>query len=432
MAESYTTYSQITTHRGCPQRFNYAYVRGLKKIDPEDVKVELEFGNWWHALRAADSIERGSAAGSLQWVPKRLKTVDDGPVIPIHTSIAEMVDLAAEDSLHLVDEVIAQAEQWWRGLPEAVKDQWIERIGADLPTRLTYADEQWHERWKEDLPFEEPLAVEFYWRRDLPTLSDPETGEVADPDTAMLGFIDELFYDTRRGFVVARDHKSSRELGTRSSVDDMMDSQLQIYAWGASPTVTSWGRGPIKSVAYDRMKMVHPRPPSLTSSGNLASRNGEPSIAASDLRTYLEWSAGPDGEGVPWRGAMLPKTAAEKEAEKNGETVERRYKQGGVYRTDPAIVERLSDPAAQSAWFQRTLTPLNRNVVMTHLRASVDSAFDIRRTRFRVSESSEAARNLTRNCKWCPFVELCRAEMTGGPGGDYDLASMRLVAREDS
>ena len=63
VAESYTTYSQITTHRGCPQRFNYAYVRGLKKIDPEDVKVELEFGNWWHALRAADSIERGSAAG---------------------------------------------------------------------------------------------------------------------------------------------------------------------------------------------------------------------------------------------------------------------------------------------------------------------------------------------------------------------------------
>ena len=432
MAERYTTYSQITTHRGCPQRFNYAYIRGLRKVDPEDVKVELEFGNWWHALRAADSIERGLALDSLQWVPKRLKTVDDGPVIELGTLDELREQFSDEGSVKLRDAVLSQATQWWGSLLTAVHETWQERIGASLPERLAYADARWHERWAEDLEFEEPLAVEFYWRRDLPTLSDPETGEVSSPDTAMLGFVDELFFDTRRGFVVARDHKSSKELGTQTSVDDMMDSQLQIYAWGASPTVTSWGRGPIKAVAYDRMRMVHPRPPSLTSSGNLASRNGEPSLSACDLWTYLDWSVGPDGEGVPWRGAMLPKTKEEKEAEKNGETVERRYKQGGVYTRDDAVVARLDDPAAHSAWFQRTLTPLNRNMLTTHLRASVDSAFDIRRTRFRVNESSEAARNLTRNCKWCPFTELCRAEMTGGPGGDYDLAAMRLVSREDS
>lgn len=431
MAERYTTYSQITTHRGCPQRFNYAYIRGLRKIDPEDVRVELEFGNWWHALRAADSIERGAALRSLRWVPEKLKTVDDGPRVPVPPA-AELFDLSESGALDLKGEVLRQAQQWWKSLSDIVQDVWLSRIGASLPERLEYADARWHERWAEDLPFEEPLAVEFYWRRDLPTLSDPQTGEVEDPDTAMLGFVDELYFDTRRGFVVARDHKTSKELGTQSSVDDMMDSQLQVYAWGASPTVTSWGRGPIKAVAYDRMKMVHPRPPSLTSSGNLASRNGEPSIGASDLHTYLEWSAGPDGEGVPWKGAMLPKTKEEKEAEKNGETVERRYKPGGVYKTDESVVARLSDPAAVSAWFQRTLTPLNRNIITTHLRATVDSAFDISRTRFRVSESQEAARNLTRNCKWCPFVELCRAEMTGGPGGDYDLAAMRLVGREDS
>lgn len=413
MATNFASYSQMGTHRACPQQWNYSTIRKLKRDDPLDVRVELEFGNWWHAIRAADSIERGRWHESLKRIPEELQTTDDGPRI-------------RTDATDLVDRVMEKAHQWWDGMDADVAEVWMNRIGGDLPSRLKYVNEQWYDQWGEDIEYEHPLAVEFRWRRELPTLSDPDTGEEADPDTAMVGYVDEIYWDSRRKIVVARDHKAHKTLGTQSSADDMMDSQLQVYSWGASPEVTSWGMGSIQAVAYDRIKMVAPRPPSLTSSGKLASRNGEPSISASDLRTYLEWSAGPDGEGVVWKGAMLPKTAAEKEAEKNGETVERRYKEGGVYTTDPAIVERLSDPAARSAWFQRSLTPLNRNIVVGHLRAAVDTAFDMTRSRRRVEESGEAGRNLTSRCKWCPFVELCRAELAGGPGGEYDLTAYNL------
>lgn len=404
---TWISYSGITTHRDCPQRWQYRYIRGLEKDDPDDVKVELEFGNWWHALRAADSIERGVALGSLRETPTRLRTVDDGPEV----HLAPLGDLeAAHESgdLDLRGELLDHAQEWWDSLLPMVQEEWIKRIGTDLVTRLVYADERWHERWAQEIPHEEPLAVEFFWKREMPTLTDPQTAEVADPETDLLGYVDEIYYDTRRGMVVARDHKTHKEIARQSSADNMMDSQLQIYAWGASPDVTSWGKGPIKAVAYDRVKMVHPSTPNLTKSGRLAQRGGVPAVGSTDLVTYKEWAKGENGDGVPYEGLRKDGSGA------------------GMYTEEESVVEQLSSSSAQSTWFQRSLTPLNMNVVRGHLRAAVDSAFDIRRTRVRVKESHEASRNLTSKCKWCPFVDLCRAEMLGGPDGDYDLEAMRL------
>lgn len=394
MATNFASYSQIGTHRACPQQWQYGTIRKLKRDDPLDVRVELEFGNWWHALRAADSIERGRRKESLKRIPEELQTTDDGPRI-------------RTDASDLVDRVMAEADKWWTNTDAMVAEEWIKRIGGDLPSRLRYVDEQWHERWGDDLEHEHPLAVEFRWRRELPALSDPETGEVADPDTAMVGYVDELYWDDRRKMIVARDHKAHKSLGTQSSADDMMDSQLQVYSWGASPEVSSWGMGQIKAVAYDRIRMVAPKSPKVTQAGTLSK-----AVSDYDLRTYLEFCEGPDGQGAPYPGRK-----------KDGSDA-------GFYTADPAVVENLSDPASRSAWFQRTLTPLNRNIVIGHLRAAVDTAFDMTRTRRRVAESGEAGRNLTSRCKWCPFVELCRAELSGGPDGEYDLAAYNLRVKK--
>ena len=46
-----------------------------------------------------------------------------------------------------------------------------------------------------------------------------------------------------------------------ASQDEMMDSQLQVYAWGANDVVKSWGYGGIRATAYDRVKSVAPKPP---------------------------------------------------------------------------------------------------------------------------------------------------------------------------
>ena len=116
MAEHFASYSTLTTYRQCPQKWNYSYVRNLTKDDPSDVRVELEFGNWWHALRAADSIERGRELGTLRYVPEQIKTVDDGPRF-------------STDSRTLFEDVGKGAELWWKSLPLDVQEQWFARLG---------------------------------------------------------------------------------------------------------------------------------------------------------------------------------------------------------------------------------------------------------------------------------------------------------------
>ena len=408
----YTTYSRIAVHRKCPQRYHYAYIRKLERVAPDDVKVELEFGNWWHALRAADSIERGLLHGSLQYAPGKLGTVDGHEGIDLPT-LEEM----REDRPDLVRVVLEAAEAWWSRLPTAARETWQERIGGALPDRLRYVDARWRERWADDLVYERPLAVELHWERDLPALTDEATGEHVDPAARMVGYVDEVYYDERRNLVVVRDHKTHKTLGTRTSAEDMMDSQLQVYAWGASPTITAWGYGPVKAVAYDRVRTTAPKQPKLTATGTLSK-----SVTDYDLPTYLSFAAGPDGTGAPWGEEGAYYVSGKKKGEPKF----------GVYQAEESVVRALSDPAAASTWQQRTLTPLNRNIVTTHLRAAVDTSLDITATRARVAETGAAGRNLTNDCKWCPFAELCRAEMTGGAGGDYDLEAMYLRERAAS
>lgn len=423
--QQFLAYGQITTHRACPQQWFYKHHRRLEKVDPEETKVELEFGLWWHALRAADSIERGLALGTLQWVPDTLGTVDDHAGIDLRDKLPEdmstlesLRSLSERGYLDLIGYVLEEADTWWKSRTGTEIEAWDERLGEDLPTRLRRVDAAWRERWADDIEHEFPLAVEMYWKRDLPPLTDKQTGEMEDTGTTMIGYVDEVYLDSRRNVVVARDHKAHKALAPRTSAEDMMDSQLQVYAWGASPIVSSWGFGPIRATAYDRVRMAAPKSPSVTASGTLSK-----SVTDYDLATYLAFAAGPDGEGVPWG----EEGAEYKSGPKKGQL---KY---GRYVAEESVIAKLSDPAALSSWQQRTITPLNRNVVTTHLRAAVDTAGDVRRTRERAEETQEAARNLTKmGCRWCPFQELCRAEMTGGAGGDYDLESMWIRPRKSS
>lgn len=414
--QQYLAYGQITTHRTCPQQWMYKHHRRLERVDPAETKVELEFGLWWHALRAADSIERGLERDSLQWVPDKISTVDSGPTFAL-PSLEDLRAMHEHGGVEYVRRVLEDADAWWKGRTQVELEAWEARIGEDLPTRLRKVDAAWRERWAEELRHEHPLAVELYWQRDLPALTDKKTGEMLDTGTTMIGYVDEVYYDDRRNLVVARDHKAHKALAPRTSAEDMMDSQLQIYAWGASPMVSSWGFGPIRATAYDRVRSAAPKQPSITATGTLSK-----SVTDYDLATYLAFAAGPDGDGVPWgeEGKMYVSGT------KKGQP------KFGRYLAEEAVIAKLSDPAALSAWQQRTLTPLNRNVVMTHLRAAVDTAADVRKTRDRVAETREAGRNLTKGCNYCPFQELCRAEMTGGAGGEYDLEAMWLRPRKRS
>src|SRR5262245_21690700 len=116
----YSSHSSLTHHRRCPQLWFYIHVKRyeVRLEEGGDAAVERDFGSWWHALRAADSIARGRELGSLQWVPLELRTVNDGPRIP--TNNVGVVD------------VLLRAKSWYDSLPPSTRDEWVLRIGEPL------------------------------------------------------------------------------------------------------------------------------------------------------------------------------------------------------------------------------------------------------------------------------------------------------------
>lgn len=366
------SYSEITTHRRCPQRWVYRYERGLERVpDPDDPQPELNFGTWWHALVAVDAVARGRDHGSLRSAPKRLSF--PGGKIP-----AEGMDVRS---------VLAAARSWWDALTAEAREAFVGRMGEPVADRLSALYDEWRDEWRSEREHERPLAVEMRWERELL------------PGTVLVGYVDEVVYDEERRIVLVRDHKSMRSLPARSAVDDMMDSQLQLYAWGASPQVTRWGMGRIMATGYDRVRSVRATEPKLTLAGTLSK-----SVTDYGLNTYLAWVGG----GVEYPGRK-----------KDGSDA-------GVYRAEESVVERLATPAARSAWFQRTRVPVNTNIVRAHLSAAAATASDIAATGARASEEGDTGRNLGPDCKWCDFASLCRAQMFGGPDGDYDPAEHGL------
>lgn len=380
------SYSSVTLHRRCPQAWNYRHVQRLVKDDPEDVAVARDFGTWWHALRAADSIERGAHLGSLRYAPPSLQTPDGVP------------DVLMDDPLAMTGEVLRAMEAWWQRVPADVAEQWVAYLGADPLDNIVRLDTNWRARWEQGQAAEAPLAVELRWERQL-----------SGTDTVLVGYVDEVVQDRRRNLVLVRDHKTHRDLGAApSAVDSMMDSQLQFYAWGAAPTIAEWGVGQVRAVGYDRVRAVAPKRPALTQAGALSK-----SVTDYDLRTYVEWAGAGQTYGTEGEHYKTGKRAGEPK--------------WGTYEPEQQVLDRLASPAEQARWFARTITPVSASIVKAHLRAAVDTARDMDATRERIEKGDgSAGRNLGAACRWCEYVQLCRAQLVGGAEGDYQLEDYRL------
>lgn len=393
-------YSSLTMHRKCPQAWYYRYTLGLKQPD-QTVAPERDFGSWWSAIRAAEALERGRQFGSLKQEPRTIQPIDGGPKFDMKTLV--------------VQDVMEAALAWWQTHHsktdfdgKTAAELWDERLGKPLPELLPLHFDRHQDMYQEQNKTEQPLGVEVFWRRPLPSPNDSWQTE-GYPDMVLIGFIDQLFWDTQREMVVARDDKTSKQL-RNSTVDDMMDSQLQLYAWGADPLVREWtgNQHSIRAVSYDRVKSIAPKPPSLTLAGRLRQHKGEPTVGMTDLKTYMDWvESKPEFPGTKKDGSGA-----------------------GIYEAEDKVIEVLKTSAAQANWFQRTQTPLNRNIIQTHLRAAVDSAVDMYRTTNRVAERHEAQRNLTNACTWCDFANLCRAQMVGGADGSYELDQFYLKGKD--
>lgn len=374
----WASYSAIGTHRACPQRWKYAYLQRLERTpDAADAKVELNFGIWWHALRAAYAIETGRARGTLLLCPRT-----------IGTPAGDLSTHEFEGGLPLL--VKNTARTWFGQLPEEHKVQWIDKLGSTTLGRLEELDRRWQLQWAKDDLTEDPIGVEVKWTRSL--LSGIE----------LLGYIDLIYRDHKRGIIACRDYKTSKSLDSQTAVDDMMDSQLQLYAWGVTPLLAKHGLK-IGALSYDRARSVAATVPKLTQMGSLSK-----SVTMFDWVTYREWAAA----GQVYAGRT-----------KDGS-------QSGTYQLEPELLEQLKTPQQVSKWFQRTLVPLNRHLILAHLQAAVDTVKDMQLSAERAVARGDAPRNLGRDsCRWCDFAALCRAQMMGGPEGEYPLENFGLVAR---
>ena len=357
--EERATYSSLTLHRRCPQAWKYRYIDGLRRRRSE-ITPALDFGSWFHAARALDRIAKA--------VPDEIHTTDTGPSFPLNSSPADVLEAAVD---------------YWERLGETAREAWLDWLGQALPDRLEHAYVEWRERWAQDSENEAVLAVEHRWERSV-----PGTGVV------LWGYADEVYQDLKRGIVVVRDCKTSGTLGQVTSMDEMMDSQVQLYAWGLGPTCDEWGVPRPRAVAFDRVRSKAPKTPKLTKAGKLSS-----SVKDYDLTTYLEWVG---DDGIPYEGMKKDGSAA------------------GVYTAEEAEIERLGSPQVVSQWFSRHLTPVSPHLVRSHLQAAADTCSDISLTRKRAAARGEASRNFGKAaCQFCEFADLCRAQMVGGPGGEY-------------
>lgn len=381
------SYSQLNKFRQCPQAWRYAFIERLDRPE-DDVNIPSEFGQWWHALRAADNIERGREVGSLRHAPSTLR-VGDRVTIPTDTTA-------------LVETVTQTAEEHWRRVSPAEQDETVSLLGDTIPARLAALDSRYRDRY--DLSVEEPVAVEVGWGRELV------------PGVRLGGYVDLVLRDRSRNLTIVRDYKCSKSLDGRTVADELLDSQLSFYAWGIAPRVAEWGVPGIKATSYDMVRSIAPKTPVVTKTGTLSK-----SVTDYDLPTYLAWAAGPDGDGVPWGEPDEFYMSGPRKGQPKW----------GRYTTDPKVVQKLDMPSERNKWLRRTLDPMNVNLVRSHMRAAVETATLLRDTRDAAIARRESPRNFSFLCNWCEFASLCRAQLIGGPDGEYEPEDYGLARKRD-
>lgn len=375
------SFSKADTHRACPQKYGYRYIEGLVPDDANVAECERIFGLFWHALMAADSIERGVAAGTLKMAPTALQTLGDGMY---EVPTGETNDKGEyEYYTNLVERVADAADAYTRTLSEEHSAEFVSRLGGSLSERIKYTYNRWQEMYAEVQETEHPIAVEMPVSRAVP-IEEP---------LEFRGYIDEVYLDTVRDVVCVRDHKTHKSLSQVSTIDTFFESQLHLYAWAAAPQLHEWGYGDPAMIQYARVRMTAPKEPKITLTGTLSK-----SVSDYDLHTYLSWV----GEGVPFEGRKKDGSGA------------------GVYTAEPTVIERLESPAEREKWFMRATVPVSRATVIEHLRGLKYTNEDIGRTEQRWPEGHSVGRNFSRACQWCPFAELCKTSLTGGSVGEFD------------
>lgn len=387
------SYSSLQTLMKCERQYALRFIEGLEKNAPE--KLIYMRGHAWHALLAADLMQRGAALNSLRNFPTKLEVlqglelgidwqgIEDDWMGRKEPTIIGWDSEGHGPEVPLTPYSVLEHIAVWENAQESErKDEIIAKFGAPLHERLRDLWIRYQLKWGEREAQFLPVLVEFEWDRLAPN------------GMLLQGRLDSVVFDRENFLCVVRDAKSHDSWPSEpDAVLDLMNSQLHLQAWGCAPALREltgdWESGPAvpQAVEFDRVRFKKPTTPKLTTKGILSK-----TVTDFDAYTYGEWC-------------------------RSDEAIEAGY----VF--DQEVADKVdADP---EAWFRRSMKPLSMKAVEAHVKAAQAQAL-----RAENVVSSEAGIVPSSDCAWCDFLPLCRAEIIGGRPDTFIPADFGLRKRK--
>lgn len=365
------SYSALQTLAQCERKYALRFLEELE-ADRSDRPAPLR-GTAWHGVIQAHLLSLGAHKRTLLVRPDKIQLVK-GVDLDINwdDEFSPQVmgpDFGPEMPLNALV-MISHYRSWWDHQETDYREEMEREYDGSLPDRLRDLYYRYMLFYQGDDQRYDPLLTEYEWSREAPN------GKL------LQGRVDAVVYDNELGLVTVRDYKTHASWPSEGdAVLDLMDSQLHLQAWGVAPLLRAAGHLP-QAVQFDRLRFKKPTAPKLTLKGVMSK-----SVTEFDTYTYLNW-------------------CRENEVE-----------------VDPKVVETCD--AKTEAWFRRSTKPLSMRSIEAHVKAAQAAAI-----RADALDAATATLVPSKNCGWCDYLSLCRAEIIGGRPvqfipQDYNLRKIR-------
>lgn len=338
------SYSSLSTLQQCERKWALTYREGLRQAGPTPWALLRGLG--WHAVMSQEALRWGQNAGSLLHEAPRSIEIWDG----------------LECSLGL--DVCDTISNWELDQESEYLDAMREEYGGLLSDRLDNLRSRFMGGQRLENLFGKPLLVEYTWTREMPN------------GLSLTGRTDLVYLDEETDQVVVRDWKLNQAWPqTSPAIEDLINSQNHLGAWGVAPMLREHGLVP-SAVEYARARFKKPATPTLTKATAKSPARLSKSTTDYDAYTYRYFAHSDEAAEVG-------------------------------YEFDEAYYAELL--TQRDKWFRVSRKPLLQNVYSQHVISAMRQA-----ERAESITTENSVPSYGSHCAFCQFSQLCRADLVGG------------------
>lgn len=346
-------YSEITTAQHCPQKYDYKYIQGLRRVR---ATLPMARGTWVHFGLQLAHVEKGTCEQTLL---ERVSDVESptGGYWPTAHIVKKGWRHCLWNSL----------EAFWHDLSDDAVSEYTED-GATLPEAVLSIMDGWMLAYRNAFTRQKVLLVEHEWRRDWEGYAKRMAQGKVDLVRELDGFVDLIDWKTTK-----------REPDTTYQ---MMDGQRLWYTWGVYPVVKKAGLD-INRIVFQYILTKLPGTPKPLKAGGYFGR-GHGSTTAP---VYLK--------------AMR---ASEFKLDQPA------YKPDKAHPEPPTHREVVQDLAVNQKFYFDRILPITAgawNSTASDMAAGALFAEGLH------SGHAPQFRNISYLCKGCEFRDICRADQWG-------------------